>query len=115
MGVEKINVMDVIPCVAEHVRLEMIDNHVVMSFPRYKSKWMQRLFSHRGQILYNQIEFEEHGSAVLALIDGKRTVRDIVERLGEGHFKDEPGYEMRVTVFVQQMQKDGLLSLVTQK
>ncbi len=111
----KINVLDVIPCIPEHVRLETKGGLSVMSFPRYKAKWMQRLFSHRGQILYNQIEFEEHGSAVLALVDGKRSVRDIVHLLGESAFKDEPGYEVRITMFIQQMQKDGLLCLSMQE
>ena len=46
----------------------------------------------------------------MELIDGKRTVREIIEELAE-HFQNEAGYESRVSAYLSQMQKDGFIKL----
>ncbi len=38
------------------------------------------------------VRLEEHGTAVWNLIDGQRTVREIIEKLAD-HFQHEAGYE----------------------
>lgn len=45
------------------------------------------------------------------LIDGKRTVRRIIEELAE-HFNYEENYESRITAYITQLQKDGFVKLV---
>ena len=49
--------------------------------------------------------------AVWELIDGKRNVREIIEKLAD-HFQNEEGYESRVSAYLSQMQKDGFIKLV---
>ena len=56
------------------------------------------------------IELEEHGSAVWKLIDGERTVGEIITLLAE-HFEHASGYEARVSTYIMRMQKDGLIVL----
>ena len=54
------------------------------------------------------VHLEEHGTVVWELIDGKRTVREIIEKLAD-HFQNEAGYESRVSTYLSQLQKDGFI------
>ena len=53
---------------------------------------------------------EEHGTAVWSLIDGKRTVQEIISLLTE-HSQNEDDYPSRVTAYIMQLQKDGFVQL----
>ncbi len=111
MKKEKINMLDVIPCFAEHITINNEEGLSVIAFPRFKRKFLQQLFKRKGEVLYGYVKFEEHGTAVLALIDGKRTVREIVELLA-GHFQHEENYDQRVTLFLAQLQSKGFIKLL---
>ena len=89
---EKINLLEVIPCRSEHITAEREGETIVLSFPRFKYPWMQRFLVPKG-------------------IDGKRNVREIIEKLAD-HFQNEEGYELRVSAYLSQMQKDGFIKLV---
>ena len=54
------------------------------------------------------VHLEEHGTVVWELIDGKQTVREIIEKLAV-HFQNEAGYESRVSTYLYQLQKDGFI------
>ena len=71
---------------------------------------MQRFLVPAGMSKELHVRLEEHGTAVWELIDGKRTVREIIEELAE-HFQNEVGYESRVSAYLSQMQKDGFIKL----
>ena len=47
------------------------------------------------------VRLEEHGTAVWELIDGKRTVRQIIEELAE-HYDHEENYESLITAYITQ-------------
>ena len=51
-----------------------------------------------------------HGTAVWNLIDGHRTVREIISLLAR-HFGEEENYIPRVTAYVMQLRKDGFIQL----
>ena len=72
---------------------------------------MQRFLVPKGMSKERRIYLEEHGTAVWELIDGKRNVREIIEKLAD-HFQNEEGYESRVSAYLSQMQKDGFIKLV---
>lgn len=55
---------------------------------------------------------EEHGSAVWRLIDGRRTVQEIVSLLAD-HFHPDENYASRVTTYVMQLRKDGFIKLLS--
>ena len=99
---EKINLLEVIPCRSEHITAEREGETIVLSFPRFKYPWMSKEL---------HVKLEEHGTAVWELIDGKRNVREIIEKLAD-HFQNEEGYESRVSAYLSQMQKDGFIKLV---
>ena len=56
------------------------------------------------------VKLEEHGTAVWRLIDGNRTVQEIISLLTE-HFQNEDNYSSRVTAYIMQLQKDGFIQL----
>jgi len=97
---EKINLLEVIPCRSEHITAE-----------REGETWMQRFLVPAGMSKELHVRLEEHGTAVWELIDGKRNVREIIEKLAD-HFQNEEGYESRVSAYLSQMQKDGFIKLV---
>ena len=85
---EKINLLDVIPCRSEHITVEREGETIVLSFPRFKYTWMQRFLVPKGMSKELHVHLEEHGTVVWELIDGKRTVREIIEKLAD-HFQNE--------------------------
>ena len=108
---EKINLLEVIPCRSELITAEREGETIVLSFPRFKYPWMQRFLVPKGMSKELHVKLEEHGTAVWELIDGKRNVREIIEKLAD-HFQYEEGYESRVSAYLSQMQKDGFIKLV---
>lgn len=105
---EKTNLLDTIPFRCTHLTTEKEGDNIVIAFPRFKYQWMQRFFLPRGMSSDIHVRLEEHGSAVWEMIDGKRTVREVIEKLA-AHFHQEAGYESRVTVYLCQLQKDGFI------
>lgn len=108
---EKTNLLDVIPFRCAHITTEKEGNCVVIAFPRFKYKWMQRLLLPRGLSADIHIRLEEHGSAVWELIDGERTVGQIIEKLA-AYFHGEADYESRVTTYLYRLQKDRLITFL---
>lgn len=105
---EKINLLEVIPCRSEHIMAEREGETIVLSFPRFKYAWMQRFLVPNGMSKELHVHLEEHGTAVWELIDGKRTVGEIIEKLAD-HFGNEEDYESRVSTYLYQLQKDGFI------
>lgn len=99
-----------VPCRADHVITEKEGELSVIAFPRFKSAWMRKYFLPRKLPPYIRVRLEEHGTAVWDLIDGKRTVREIVELLAD-HFDNEQNYGARVTLYITQLQKDKVVKL----
>ena len=108
MTKEKINLLDVVPCIGEHIVTEKEGELSVIAFPRFKNKFMQKYFIPKSMPPFIRIHLEEHGTAVWDLIDGRRTVREIVEALAD-HFNHEENYGSRVTIFLSQMQAKEII------
>lgn len=109
---EKINLLDVIPFRSENITAEKGKRwYRYHCFPRFKYEWMRRFLLPKGMSADIHVRLEDHGTAVWELIDGKRTVRRIIEELAE-HFNYEENYESRITAYITQLQKDGFVKLV---
>ena len=109
---EKINLFDVIPYISEHVTTEKKDDLCVIVFPRFRNKFMQKVFAPCGKSANLHVKLEEHGTAVWSLIDGNRTVREITEQLAE-HFNHEENYEYRITTYISQLYTNGFIKYKT--
>lgn len=105
---EKINLLNIVPCRSTHITAKWEGETIVLSFPRFKYRWMQRLLVSKGMSKELSARLEDHGTAVWELIDGRRTVREIIEKLAD-HFHGEEGYESRVSAYLFQLRKDGFI------
>ena len=107
----KVNLLDTVPVRSEQIKTEWEDGCAVLVFPRFKRvRTWHRLLPKLLPLLLH-VRLEEHGTAVWNLIDGRRTVREIVELL-DSHFQGETNYPTRVTAYMAQLQKDGFIRLM---
>ena len=111
MAKEQANLLDAVPCVPGDVVLRKEEGLSVMAFPRFKNRFLQRLFAWKGEPLYGHVTFDEHGTAALDLVDGKRTVREITALLAAHFDGGQEGYEARVALFFSQLHRHGLLKM----
>lgn len=81
---------------------------VTLAYPRFKKEWISKLLLPKRMSSHIHVRLEEHGTAVWELIDGIRTVEEIINLLAE-HFIGEDNYQSRVTTFITQLQKDGFI------
>ena len=106
-----LNLFDLIPCVSDRIRIEKGEDKLLqLVFPRFRSAWLNSRLTPRSKSPDIHIKLEEHGSAVMRLIDGHRSVREIALALAD-HFHYDEGYEQRVALFVEQLRRDGYISL----
>lgn len=108
-NIEKVNLLDTVPVRSEHVKTEYEGECAILALPRFKQAWMRRLY--KGALSTVRVQLEEHGTAVWQLIDGKRTVGEIIALLAP-HFDGEENYATRVTLYLMRMHKDGLIRLI---
>jgi len=104
----KRNLFDLIPVISEHIATEKEGELSVITFPRFRSKFMQKYLVPKSKSAVIRIRLEEHGTAVWDLIDGKRTVKEIADILAE-HFQHEENYEYRVAAYFSQLYKQGFV------
>lgn len=108
--VDKISLLNAIPVRSEQVKAEWKGEYVVLAFPRFKKEWMRRFWLFKGLSQDIHVTLEEHGTAVWQLINGQRTVNEIVELLAV-HFSNEADYASRVATYIMQLHKDGFIRL----
>ena len=111
-GAGKINLLDTIPVPGSRILTEWKGECIVLALPRFRREWMQRWLLPKGMSAYTRVQLEEHGTAVWQLIDGRRTVGEIISLLAP-HFHGEAGYETRVTTYLMRMQRDGIIRLMS--
>ena len=104
----KKNLFDLIPRISEHITTEKEGALSVITFPRFRSKFMQKYFVPKNKSATIRIRLDEHGDAVWNLIDGQRTVREIADSLA-AHFEHEENYEYRVAVYFSQLYRQGFV------
>ena len=105
---EQTNLMDVIPFRQTHITTEKQGDCIVIAFPRFKYEWMNRILLPKGMSPNIHVNLEEHGTAVWELIDGTRTVAEIIEKLVE-RSPEEADYESRIVTYIYQLQKDKFI------
>ena len=107
----KVNLLDTVPVRSEQIKTEWEEGCAVLVFPRFKRVRTWHRLLPKSLPLLLHVRLEEHGTAVWILIDGRRTVREIVELL-DSHFQGETNYPSRVTAYMAQLQKDGFIRLM---
>jgi hypothetical protein len=105
---DKKNLFDLVPVISEHITTEIEGELSVITFPRFRSKFMQKYLIPKNKPPSIRVRLDAHGTAVWNLIDGKRSIKVIAEILA-GHFNNEPNYEYRITMFFSQLYKQGFV------
>ena len=82
----------------------------VLSFPGLNMSGCVVSLLPKGMSADIHVKLEEHGTTVWRLIDGQRTVQEIISLLA-GHFRDDDNYPFRVTKYIMQLQKDGFIQI----
>jgi hypothetical protein len=83
---DKKNLFDLVPFIGEHIATEKEGELSVITFPRFRSRFMRKYFVPKNKSATIHVRLDGNGTAVWNLIDGKRTVREITESLAE-HFR----------------------------
>lgn len=104
----KANLFDFVPVISEHITTEVEEGLSVITFPRFRSKFMQRYLVPKNKSATIRIQLEEHGTAVWNLIGENRTIREISDALAE-HFNHEENYEYRVAAYFSQLHRQGFI------
>ena len=104
----KQNLFDFVPVISDHITTEKEGELSVITFPRFRSKFMQKYFVPKSKSSNIRVRLDEHGTAVWNLIDGERTIQTIAESLAE-RFNNEANYEYRIAVYFSQLYKQGFV------
>ena len=100
----KVSLLDAVPVRCGHITTEWEGEYAVLAYPRFKYEWMRRLLLPKGMSPDIRVRLEEHGTAVWNLIDGQRTVREIISLLA-GHFGEGENYIPRVTTYATALRR----------
>lgn len=107
---EKVNLLHTVPVCSEHITTKWEGGYAILAYPRFKHRWMQRYLLPKKLSADIHVTLEEHGTAVWRLIDGQRTVQEIISLLAD-HFAGDENYAQRITAYLMQLQKDGFIRL----
>ena len=88
---------------------------IVLSYPvtlrPWMAKWARRFKGSASQTGTRKLQLDSLGTEVWKMIDGNRTVRDIVEAFAGSHRLGKREAEMAVTQFLRDLGKRGLIGL----
>jgi hypothetical protein len=88
---------------------------VIIQYPvtmrPWMAKWMQRFKGSSPRIGSRKLQLDSLGTEVWKMIDGKRTVRDIVGAFAENHQLENREAEVAVTQFLWYLGKRGFIGL----
>jgi len=85
------------------------DKLVILHAPRFKAKWLRKLFEPRLKQPFLKVNLDEIGTEVWLNIDGVRDIKEIADMMKE-KFKDkiEPCYD-RLGLFMAQLERSRFI------
>jgi hypothetical protein len=95
------------------IRLE--SGEVVIEYPLFVKPWIaavaQRLGGLQDRKQTKKLQLDAMGTSVWDLVDGKRSVRMIIQIFAKAHRLENREAEVSVTSFIRQLGQRGLLGL----
>jgi Coenzyme PQQ synthesis protein D (PqqD) len=85
--------------------------HYPVSMRPWMAKWIQRVKGPAPQIGSRKLQLDRLGTEVWKLIDGQRTVQEIVNAFAGSHQLETREAEMAVTQFLRDLGKRGVIGL----
>jgi len=100
-------------CQISELRLE--SGEVVIEYPLSVRPWIaavaKRLGGPRNRKQTKKLQLDAMGTSVWDLVDGKRSVRMIIQIFAKAHRLENREAEVSVTSFIRQLGQRGLLGL----
>lgn len=104
--------LEQVPVVNESIGTVFNDNGLVtITYPRYKKQWQIKFLLPKKRENVVKLDFDENGSAVWKLIDGKRNVGQILDELQE-LAQGQEQFAARVMVFLQSLVQNDLIKII---
>lgn len=85
--------------------------HYPVTMRPWMAKWIRRFKGSSPQMGSRKLQLDTLGTQVWKMIDGKRTVRDIVDTFARTHQLPRREAEMAVTQFLRDLGKRGLVGM----
>jgi hypothetical protein len=103
--------LDLVPVVKNDIETIIHDDGLAsITIPRFKKRWMVKLFLAKNKTNEIRVDFDVNGTAVWLQIDGKQSVRDILETLKE-IAQTEKDYNNRVLLFLRNIYRNKFISV----
>ena len=77
----------------------------------WMARWLKRLKGASPQIRYRKLQLDNLGTDVWKMIDGKRTVQDIIDKFAQIHQLPTVESESAITQFLRNLGKRGLIGM----
>ena len=91
--------------------------HILIRYPVTLRPWMakvlQRFKGTPPQIRFRKLQLDNLGTDVWQMIDGKRTVQDIIDKFAQIHQLQSAESESAITQFLRDLGKRGLIGMRT--
>jgi hypothetical protein len=106
------------PVINAEVAVEQLESgDLLLTYPVVLRPWLERLFRRLGrgqrqhQLLRRKVQLDALGTQVWELIDGRRSVGEIVTAFGEAHKLPHREAELSVTTCLRMLGKRGLVAV----
>jgi len=99
----------------ELVEHEQEDGDLCLTYPVRVKPWFQGIFKtvsrRQSDILERKLQLDSLGTSVWMMIDGRKSVKDIILAFQTEHKLNRREAEMSVSAFMKQLGKRGLLAM----
>jgi hypothetical protein len=109
--------MACIPVKGGHVQETRLETgEILLAYPDYKQSWFNRLFRRPGgpdkdTVRLKKLQLDTLGTAVWGLLDGRRSVQQIIERFADTYSLHPKEAEVSVSQFLRELGRRELIGL----
>lgn len=109
---DKVNILDVIPLRKDNISTSIAeDGKVTLGILRFKSKWINKYFMPKSISSEIYVQLDMYGSEVWKMLDGKRSISEIIEVV-QLVFPNEDGLDERIITYLYRLKHDKLIDFV---
>jgi hypothetical protein len=115
-GITRVDAFGYRPVKNIQVREEVLGSgEMLLSYPVTTRPWFARLIQRLGgpeePVRFRKLQLDGLGTAVWHLLDGKRTVRQVIRNFADAHQLHRREAEVSVTQFLRSLGKRGIIGL----
>ena len=116
VNIKRTESLDCKPVKNVHVTETLLENgEVLLTYPVMTRPWFANLIRHlggpSGKAHTKKLQLDVLGTAVWELMDGKLTVRQVIQRFATQHKLHSREAEVSITLFLRDLGKRGIIGL----